>query len=398
MNVAEKVCFLGGSRYGRPLDATTEKKFRAMGSLAKIFVVGFSRDLQWRRFTEHARFYLLPQLPLPALRYLELLVLGQFLLLWLIARHRIQIVVAQSPYEGFVAALAIRVARFFGYDVKLVAEIHGDFEESLFLQREIKRPGLYRFVMSQVARYSIHQVDVLRVISNATKEQIRRWAPEKTIVQFPAWTDIETFLRSTKTSKEGAENVLYAGVLTPLKGIHHLIGAFAVIAAEFPDAQLTIIGKTENQSYTAELLRQVQKHGLEMRVRFMAAISQAELAVWMANSSALVLPSLSEGLGRVIIEAMATGTPVIGSEIGGIPELVEDGITGLLVPAGDEAALAGKLRWILQNPGSARAMGIRARVFAEKFFSTSGYLEGYKRIFEVALMNTSQGEHATASF
>src|SRR5882724_9477443 len=102
--------FLGGTRYNQPLNATSEKKFRRLKSLGKLFVIGFSVGLRPRTFTEHARFYLLPKLPLPILRYVELFVLGQFLILWLIVRHRIQVVVAQSPYEGFVAALAIKFA------------------------------------------------------------------------------------------------------------------------------------------------------------------------------------------------------------------------------------------------------------------------------------------------
>src|SRR4249920_942531 len=146
-----KICFLGGTRYNRPLDGTAEKKFRAISSLGEVFVVGFSSDLQPRMFTEHAHFYLLPQLPLPILRYVELFVLGQLLILWLIVWHRIQVVVAQSPYEGFVAALAIKFAAWFGYKVGLAVEVHGDFEESLFLYRRIRIRALHRFLMKQAA-------------------------------------------------------------------------------------------------------------------------------------------------------------------------------------------------------------------------------------------------------
>jgi glycosyltransferase involved in cell wall biosynthesis len=142
---------------------------------------------------------------------------------------------------------------------------------------------------------------------------------------------------------------------------------------------------------------QVNKLGLKDRVRFMGAMSQSELAYWMANSSVLVLPSTSEGLGRVIIEAMATGTPVIGSRVGGIPELVEDGVSGFLVPTGDEIALAERLRWILTNPDNAGAMGERGRRFVEHFFSTESYLNGYKQIFEIAQARIEHTEHATST-
>jgi glycosyltransferase involved in cell wall biosynthesis len=397
--LATKVCFLGSGRYNQPLEATSEKKFRAMKSLADLFIIGFSPDLQLRRFTEHAHFYVLPHLPLPILRYLELFVLGQILLFWLIVRHRIQVVVTQSPYEGFVAALALKFAGWLGYPVRLVVEVHGDFEGSLFLQREIQFPGLYRFLMNHVAHYSIEHADLLRAISNSTREQLRRWAPKKTVVQFPAWTDIETFLRSgINRGNDVSNSILYVGVLTPLKGVHHLVNAFVLIAEDFPSAQLFIIGKDENKTYAADLKKQVKKLGLNERVHFIGPQPQSKLAIWMAKASVLVLPSRSEGLGRVIIEAMAAGTPVIGSRVGGIPELIQDGATGFLVPPGDDKALAKEIGWMLIHPEKARAMGEYARRFVEQLFSTERYLQSYKQVFELAQPRIEQREHAASTF
>src|SRR6266480_1340821 len=161
-----KVCFLGGARYGRPLDTTSEKKFRALNSLAEVFVIGFSQDLRLQRFTEHAHFYLLPQLPLSVFRYLEVFIVGQILACWLIYRHGVQVLIAQSPYEGVAAACAKNIVGWLGYKVGLVVESHGDFEESLFMQRHVSLPGLYRFVMLHTARYALKHADSLRAISN----------------------------------------------------------------------------------------------------------------------------------------------------------------------------------------------------------------------------------------
>jgi glycosyltransferase involved in cell wall biosynthesis len=390
-----KVCFLGSARYTRPLEPTSEKKFRSLSGLGEMFVIGFSADFKSHRFTEYAHFYLLPQLAFPVLRYLELFVVGQILIGWLIVRYGIQVVVAQSPYEGFVAALALKIAGCFGYAVRLVVEVHGDFEESLFLQRQIRFAGLYRFLMTRLAGYSIKQADSLRTISNSTSEQINRWAPEKTIVQFAAWTDIDTFLRSgIHTRRKDPDSIIYAGVLTPLKGIHHLINAFSLIAEEFGNAKLSIFGKDQNKTYAAELKKQITKLGLNDRVQFLGTQPQSELAIAMAKASVLVLPSVSEGLGRVVIEAMAAGTPVIGSRVGGVPELIEDGVTGFLVPASDMNALAEKLHWILSHPAKSSAMGKAARVFATRLFSTESYLKGYRQIFELAQTPSEHTEHA----
>lgn len=396
--MTDKICFLGGARYTQPLDATAEKKFRAMGSLGDIFVVGFSTDLKPRCFTEHARFYLLPQLPLPVLRYVELFVAGQVLCLWLVLRHRIEVIVAQSPYEGFVATLAIQIVSWFGYRVKLSVEVHGDFENSLFSYRSIRLAGSYRFLMARIARYAIARADVLRSISASTTLQLKRWAPAKRIVQFSAWTDIETFLAAGRVAKsDHSYTILYAGALTPLKGVHHLIAAFVLVATRFREARLVIAGGDLNPSYAATLRRQVCEYGLSRRVHFTGPLPQSKLAQRMAGAAVLVLPSQSEGFGRVVLEAMAAGTPVIGSRVGGIPELIEDGVSGFLVAPGDEEMLADKISWLFENRDQATAMGLAARRFAAGRFSTAGYLHGYREIIATIEPITEQGNHAASA-
>jgi glycosyltransferase involved in cell wall biosynthesis len=381
-----KICFVGGGRYNQPLDATSAKKFRMLNTLGSLFIIGFSNEFKPRIFKEYAQFYLLPRMPLPALRYIELAVLGQMLTFWLIVRHQIQVVVAQSPYEGFVAAPAIKLARWCGCKAALVVEVHGDFEESLFLYRKVRFRSLYRFLMRYAAHYSLERADVLRAISHSTTKQARRWAPQKTIISFPTWTDIGPFFHSSANRGNELSNaILFVGMVTPLKGIHYLISAFSFIAEEFRQSQLLIIGKEENASYAEELRQQIRKLGLDNRVRFIGHQSQAELALRMSEAAVLVLPSTSEGLGRVIIEAMATAMPVIGSDVGGIPELIKDGVNGFLIAPGDEKALAEKLRWIFNNPDRTREMGRSAHTFAQQTFSTENYVKGYRRIFQTAL-------------
>jgi glycosyltransferase involved in cell wall biosynthesis len=379
-----KACFIGGTRYSQPLDPTSEKKFRALKGLGELFIIGFSRDMRPRRFTEHAHFYLLTKLPLPMLRYAETVVLGVPLACWLIFRHGVHVLVAQSPFEGFAAALAKKIAGWFGYRVALVVESHGDFEESLFMQRSVVLPRLYRLLMRLTANFAFKHADVFRTISDSTRCQLENWTPGRPIVQFPAWTDIEVFLQAGINEERSSEDILYTGVLIPRKGVRHLINAFASVTKDFPQSRLLILGHEENKTYTAELKEQVKRLGVAGRVLFIGAMPQAELAMWMRRASVFVLPSVSEGLGLVVVEAMASGTPVIGSNVGGIPEMVQDGVTGFLIPPGDETVLAEKIRWVLENPDKTREMGRYARAFAERFFSTKVYMNGYKQILEVA--------------
>ena len=379
-----KVVFIGGARYSQPLDATSEKKWRLLSGLGEMFVIGFSQDIRPRRFTQHAHFYLLPKFPLPVFRYLAIFTIGPALAFWLILRHGVRILVAQSPYEGFAAAIAKVLACLVGLQVVLIVENHGDFEVSLFLQRRVRCRSLYRWLMRRTARFALRHANLLRAVSNSTRNQLETWSPGKTIVQFPAWTDVDAFLKAGESERTKESVILYAGVLIPRKGIHHLIRAFARVVQEFPEARLEIVGRDENPEYAEELRREVARLGLNGRVSFVGEVSQVELANKMRRFCIFVLPSLSEGLGRVVVEAMATGTPVVGSRVGGIPEMVQDGLTGFLVPPGDEEALAERLRWVLKHPQEAEAMGRRAREFARSFFSSEAYLAGYKRLFEMA--------------
>jgi len=386
-----KICFLGGARYSQPLDMTSRKKFRLLSELGEIFVIGFSQDIRPRRFTEFAHFYLLPQWPVPVFRYLTMFTAGPLLALWLIFQRGVKILVAQSPYEGFAAALAKKIAGWFGRKVALIVENHGDFEVSFFLQRWVRFPSLYRFLMRHAAAFALRHADVLRAVSKSTRTQLERWAPGKPLIQFPAWTDIEVFLaageeaaQDDRKDRKDSLEIVYVGVLIPRKGVHVLLEAFAHIAAEFPEARLSIIGKAENPKYAQSLRAQVEALGLNGRVEFLDAMPQAELAKRVARAMVLVVPSFSEGLGRVVFEAMACGTPVIGSRVDGIPEMIQDGETGFLVPPGDVDALADRLKWVLSHPEEAKEMGRKARAFAREFFSPQVYVDNYARLFETA--------------
>lgn len=380
-----KICFLGSARYTFPLDATTEKKFRALSTLGSLFVIGFSASLRPWRFTQHTCFYALPLLPFAPLRYLEFFFVGGMLTLWLIFKHDCRIIIAQSPYEGVAAALAKKIAGWSGRQVILIVESHGDFEKSFFLYRRIIFSSVYRKIMKQAATFSLKHADLLRSVSGSSRQQLARWRPDCKIFTFVAWTDIEMFLHNRKGPGEDfSQTLLYAGMLIPCKGVIHLINAFAAISKDFPQAQLILVGKDTDQEYAAKLKAQVNKLGLRHCIQFIPKIPQQELAQTMRKADVFVLPSYSEGLPRVIIEAMAVGLPVVASDVGGISEIVQDHITGFLVPPGDEGMLSEKLRWLLQSPEYVVRLGHNAHQSVNRLFSTEAYIQGYSQIFTAA--------------
>lgn len=382
-----KCCWVGGTRYNYPLDKTSEKKFRALARVGEIFVIGFSTHLRGCVFAHHAYFYLLPQSRFPVLRYLTFFLLSPIVILWLVKRYGVNILVAQSPYEGFAAAWAKIIARIvLKKRVVLVVESHGDFEKDLFLQRRIRLRSIYQFLMKAIATFSLRRADALRAVSETTKKQLEKWTEGKAIAKFAAWTDIEVFQDAGGSVGHKTEKfILYVGVLIPRKGVHFLLQSFARIADEIKDAKLVLIGKTDDDGYARTLTTMTERLGLDQRVTFMGPKTQSELAEFMARAEVLVLPSLSEALGRVVLEAMACGTPVIGSDVGGIPDMIQEGETGFLIPPGDVGALAGRLRWILQHPQKAKQIGESARKFAREFFSEEQYVQNYSDLIDKSL-------------
>ena len=388
---ALKICFVGSARYRRPLETTDEKKFQVLKTLGELFVIGFSQDRIPRRFTQHAHFYLFPEFSWAVLRYIEMFLIVPFLVLWLIFRYRVQVLVAQSPYEGAMVAFAKRCAKWFGREVVLVLESHGDFEESLFMQRKFFFPSFYRFLMNRISSFTFHHADVLRAVSRSTRQQMECWKPGHHVFQFFTWTDIEVFQHvGDKRNYSVSQTFMYAGVLIPRKGLTHLVRAFGRVVPDFSQARLLIIGKAENQADADEVKALVKQLKQEKRIQFIGEVSQQELADYMVQADAFVFPTYSEGLPRVVFEAMSTGLPVIATAVSGIPEVVQEGVTGFLLQPGDETGLTEKMRWMLGHPEEAHEMGQKAYNLARKSFSTSAYVQGYRQVFDAAQVLLNQ--------
>jgi len=379
-----KVCFISRVAYGYPLSIPVDKKFRRMKELGEMHVIGRSTDVKLRIFHQHGNFYLLPNLPFFLLRNALLYLMIPVVALWCIWRHNAQILVLSSPVE-FTGAWTKGIARVLGRRVTLVVESATDFENSMFLERSVPFPSLSRWLLPRVVRYTLSQADILRHRSRYGAQKLQDWAQGQPTFYFPAWTDIEAFFEASSLPVEdGHPKILFAGRVSPIKGIHHLVSAFSRVSSVFPGAQLLIVGEEVNQRYADDLKRQVTQHGMNGRVRFIGRVDQNQLAHYMRQSWALVLPSISEALGRVVFEAMATGTLVIGSDVGGIPEIITDQVTGFLVPPGDEDALADHLQWVLNHPQETTKMGERAHEAAREIFSADAYVQNYTRLFEVA--------------
>jgi len=157
----------------------------------------------------------------------------------------------------------------------------------------------------------------------------------------------------------GAGPILFVGRLASVKGIPVLLDAMARLRGAYPDARLVLVGDGPERPAIEAAAR--AHPGLTPAVTFLGYQSQDEVARHLASASMLVLPSFAEGVPVVLMEAMAAGKPVIATQVGGVAELVQDGVSGRLVPAGDDRTLEAAIKGLLSDPKARARMGEAGR-------------------------------------
>ena len=219
------------------------------------------------------------------------------------------------------------------------------------------------------------KLDALIAPSRFMRDSVTRRFPIDKITVIPNGVDTE----STRVSDEDGNYVLYIGRLSPEKGIETLLEAHAGIAEHVP---LVVAG-------TGHMERDLRVRF--PRARFVGHLSGTDLEQTIRRASLVVVPSnCYENCPMSVLEAMAFGKAVVGSEIGGIPELVVHGETGLLFPAGDIAALQRCLTDLMGNPELRRNFGVAGRKRVEESFSLVRHNTALMRLYE-RVIESSKG-------
>ena len=170
------------------------------------------------------------------------------------------------------------------------------------------------------------------------------------------------------------------GWLTDVKGHEYLIEAVAKLKQDFPSLHLVIIGSGDRQE---ALLKLAELVGLRDAVHLLG--HRDDIEACLAGMDLFVLPSLNEGMGRALIEAMVAELPVIASRVGGIPSVISHERTGLLVPPGDAGALADALRRLLDRPEWATQLGVAASRSVDSRYGSVSMVHAIESIFAEAL-------------
>jgi glycosyltransferase involved in cell wall biosynthesis len=178
------------------------------------------------------------------------------------------------------------------------------------------------------------------------------------------------------------------GALMEGKGQAEGVIAFAHLQRSGVDAELLIVGEGL-PNYRDQLEELVKKNHLDQRVRFVGQVDDASLI--MGHADAVLVCSQSEAFGRVTVEAMFAAKPVIGARSGATPELIEDGVNGLLYEQGNPADLAAKIECLCRNRGTALKMGENGYCRARVLFTHERYSGELMSVFEVAVPSASPG-------
>lgn len=248
-------------------------------------------------------------------------------------------------------------------------------------------------------RRALQQADRITGNSRYVLEKARELgADRRKYVLVAKGVDIAKFVPAARSNgvperlqAYGRPMVLSVRHLRPKQGLEYLIRAARLVADKMPRVLFVICGGGR-EPYQGQLKALVRELGLQDHVTFTGQVSRDEVADYFAACDVSVIPSVAEAAGNVILEAMACAKPVVGTRVGGIPEYLEDGVSGVLAEPRDPAALAEKILLLLADKELAQRMGQAGRERVERHFrfeTMIGQIEGLYR--ELAALPSQSG-------
>jgi glycosyltransferase involved in cell wall biosynthesis len=347
---------VGRSRYSLPLSQSLEQKFDALSEQLDLRVLAASGVGRG----SDPRFRLVRPIRPRALDGLSFYTLLPFRVARELRAFRPDAVLAQGAQEAALCVLGRTLARV---PTKVLADIHGDPAAPTRLYGSPRRKALAPLA-DALARYGLRRSDGVRTISAYTSGLVREVGVEPT-AEFAAFMDLEPFLVKEPVLPPERPVALFVGVLERYKAVDVLADAWRLAAPRIPDATLHVVGRGTLREVPEKLVAD-----LPAQVRWIESLPTAEVARALDESTVLVLPSRSEGLGRVVVEAFCRGRGVVASRVGGIPDIVDDGATGILVPPGDPSALADALVRVLSDRAFAERLGGSAHAVVQPWLAT----------------------------
>ena len=237
-----------------------------------------------------------------------------------------------------------------------------------------------------IEKQSISRANLVTAPSKAVIDLTRTWLPlsEKTTLVVHNPIDQSNFPASTSVRKD---TVLYAGRLERNKGAETMKEAIPILLRRFPSLEFRIVGSDgldrDGQSWRQKILNSLEA-GQRTKVRF-EEMARTDLVQAYQEAAVCILPSTWENSSYTLLEAMACGTPVVACNSGGSPELIENGVSGFLIPVNNPEALVARIAQLLDEPTLRKSMGANARRRIEESFSIDRILPEMIAAYDFAI-------------
>jgi glycosyltransferase involved in cell wall biosynthesis len=240
-----------------------------------------------------------------------------------------------------------------------------------------------RWYVRPALRWTLRKAGALTAITEDCRQHaLRAGAPTRSMHLVFNGTDLRRFSplpAGTAVDPRFGPNMIFAcRQLFPRKGIRFLVEAAAQLKARFPDLTVVVAGDGFERP---ELIALAERLGIARDVTFLGWVPNSELPQYYRAAALSVIPSLEEGFGIPAAEAMGCETAVVASDAGGLPEVVEHGVTGLIVPRGDAKALAEAIGSLLADPARRTRMGRAGRERALRLFDWDRSAEQFEQIY-----------------
>jgi len=346
--VKPRALFVGRTRYRLPLNESLARKWDALSERLDLRVLAAGTG-------EDPRFHLVSPKPFDGPFFYASLPVR-------IARELRSfdpdVILCESPYEAAAAELGRLLARS---RAKVIVEIHGDWHVSTRLYGSPAR-SLLGPLGDRIGDAAVKRADGHRAVSEFTASLVRGLRREPAGV-FTAYTDLSAF-SGPPAAMPAEPRALFVGVLERYKNIEGLAAAWRLVSKRLPEARLHLVGSGRDTQLAEALVTE----GVQWDPR----LEPDQIAQALDSSRVLLLASESEGLPRVVVEAFLRGRPVVATRAGGTPEIVVDGVSGLLVDRGDPAGFAAAVERVLTEPELAERFGAAGRGSVDRWLTTPG--------------------------
>jgi glycosyltransferase involved in cell wall biosynthesis len=249
---------------------------------------------------------------------------------------------------------------------------------------EVKRFAKQYKVLRPFVRWLWHDTDALVAVSNGLRSYAKETAPDLPIQVIPNAIDLSAFTPPLQRKTEGPVRLLYVGRFNTFKSVETLITAVGRLShMEVGEFELDLVGEGEQRPV---LERMVSDLGLARRIHFVGWVARDCIADHYRRADIFVTATTWEGMPNTVLEAMACGLPIVGTQASGLRDLVRDDVNGYLVPIKDPDALAEALARLVDNGYERRRMGREGRKLAEREFAWEYIAEQYTRVYEQVLV------------